>query len=384
MKIGVIGAGRLGICFALLCEASGYDVLVSDIRENYVNDLNARKIKTHEPEVENLLKSAKNFRATTNNKEVIDECDLIYTLVATPSLEDGSYDVSAVWQVVGDFRDVTSKKYFVVGCTTNPGDCDNFRKQLPSNVKVFYNPEFIAQGSIINDLRTADMVLLGADPFADNDKVISDIRTLYEKIQTTRAIVCSMSTTAAEITKIAINCFLTTKISYANMLGDVLHHAGCGDEVNTVLTAVGTDSRIGRKYLGYGFGYGGPCLPRDNRSFAAFAKKVGLEYNLGTVTDEINNQHAKFVCDYFEKMNSNRKPFYFDSITYKKGTDILTESQQYRLCLDLLDRGYTVYVHNDKKVTDQIYDYMTTSYGDRVKFVDKEENITEPYFVVNL
>ena len=384
MKIGVIGAGRLGICFALLCEAAGYDVLVSDVREDYVNDLNARKIKTYEPEVENFLKAATNFRATTNNKEVIDECDLIYTLVATPSLEDGSYDVSAVWQVVSDFQDVTAKKYFVVGCTTNPGDCDNFRKQLPSNVKVFYNPEFIAQGSIINDLRTADMVLLGADPFADNDKVISDIKKLYEKIQTTRAIVCSMSTTAAEITKIAINCFLTTKISYANMLGDVLHQAGCGDEVNTVLTAVGTDSRIGRKYLGYGFGYGGPCLPRDNRSFASFAKKVGLKYNLGTVTDEINNQHAKFVCDYFEKMNSNRKPFYFHSITYKKGTDILTESQQYRLCLDLLDRGYTVYVQNDKKVTDQVYDYMTTSYGDRVKFVDNQENITEPYFVVNL
>ena len=384
MKIGVIGAGRLGICFALLCEAAGYEVLVSDIREDYVNDLNERKIKTHEPEVENLLKVAKNFRATTNNKEVIEECDLIYTLVATPSLEDGSYDVSSVWQVVCDFQDVTTKKYFVVGCTTNPGDCDNFRKQLPSNVKVFYNPEFIAQGSIINDLRTADMVLLGADPFSNDDKVISDIRKLYEKIQTTRAIVCSMSTTAAEITKIAINCFLTTKISYANMLGDVLHHAGCGDEVNSVLTAVGTDSRVGRKYLGYGFGYGGPCLPRDNRSFAAFAKKVGLEYNLGTVTDEINNQHAKFVCDYFEKMNSNKKPFYFDSITYKKGTDILTESQQYRLCLDLLDRGHIVYIRNDKKVTDQIYDHMNTSYGDRVKFVDNQENITEPYFVVNL
>ena len=143
-------------------------------------------------------------------------------------------------------------------------------------------------------------------------------------------------------------------------------------------------AQIGRKYFRYGFGYGGPCLPRDNRSFASFAKKVGLEYNLGTVTDEINNQHSKFVYDYFEKMNSNKKPFYFDSITYKKGTDILIESQQYRLCLDLLDRGYTVYIHNDKKVTDQIYDYMTTSYGDRVKFVDKEENITEPYFVVNL
>jgi len=384
MKIGVIGAGRLGICFALLCEAAGYDVLVSDIREDYVNDLNERKIKTYEPEVENLLKVAKNFRATTSNKEVIEQCDLIYTLVATPSLEDGSYDVSSVWKVIDDFQDVTSVKYFVVGCTTNPGDCENFRKQLPSNIKVFYNPEFIAQGSIINDLRNADMVLLGVDPFSNNDKIISDIRRLYEKIQTTRAIVCSMSTTSAEITKIAINCFLTTKISYANMLGDVLHQSGCGDEVTSVLSAIGTDSRIGRKYLGYGFGYGGPCLPRDNRSFAAFAKKVGLEYNLGTVTDEINNQHAKYVCDYYEKMNSNKKPFYFDSITYKKGTDILTESQQYRLCLDLLDRGHIVYIRNDHRVVEQIQEYLSTAYGDRVKFVDNIENITEPFFVVNL
>jgi UDPglucose 6-dehydrogenase len=308
MKIGVIGAGRLGICFALLCEAAGYEVVVSDIREDYVNGLNERKIRTNEPEVENLLRSAKNFRATTNNKEVIEECDLIYTLVATPSLEDGSYDVSAVWSVIDDFQDVEAVKYFVVGCTTNPGDCESFKKQLPRNVKVFYNPEFIAQGSIVNDLRHADMVLLGSDPNEDLEKVTKDIKQLYEKIQTTRAIVCSMSTTAAEVTKIAINCYLTTKISYANMLGDVLRKAGCGDEITSVLTAVGTDSRIGRKYLNYGFGYGGPCLPRDNRSFAAFAQKVGLEYNLGTVTDNINNQHAGHLCDYFESVNGKKIP----------------------------------------------------------------------------
>jgi UDPglucose 6-dehydrogenase len=384
MKIGVIGAGRLGICFALLCEAAGYDVLVSDIREDYVQGLNERKIVTNEPEVENLLRVAKNFRATTNNKEVIDECDLIYTLVATPSLPDGSYDVSSVWDVVDCFNEIRKKKYFVVGCTTNPGDCDEFSKKLPSNIDVFYNPEFIAQGSIVNDLRTADMVLLGKNPFRDNDSVVSEIRKLYEKIQTTRAIVCSMSTTAAEITKIAINCFLTTKISYANMLGDVLHHSGCGDEVSAVLSAVGTDSRIGRKYLGYGFGYGGPCLPRDNRSFAAFAKKVGLEYNLGTVTDEINNQHATFICDYYEKINTDKKAFYFEYITYKKGTDILTESQQYRLCTDLLDRGFSVYICNDNRVTPLICDELLDKYGDRVKFVDDKKYITEPIFVVSM
>ena len=383
MKIGVIGAGRLGICFALLCERAGYDVLVSDIREDYVNDLNAKKISTNEPEVEDLLRISKNFRATTNNKEVIEECDLIYTLVATPSLEDGSYDVSAVWDVVEDLKDVTKKKYFVVGCTTNPGDCDAFQKYLPRNVHVMYNPEFIAQGSIISDLKQADMVLLGVDPTLE-DHVVKDIKTLYQKIQTTRAIVSVMSPKSAEITKIAVNCFLTTKISYANMLGDVLHKSGCGDETTAVLRAIGTDSRIGGKYLNYGLGYGGPCLPRDNRAFAHFAQKVGLEYNLGYVTDGFNNEHAQTVADYWEEMNKDRKPFYFEYISYKKGTDIITESQQYRLCLDLLDRGFKVYIQNDRRVSSQVSEYLDEKYGDQVRFVYNKFNITEDIFIVNL
>ena len=385
MKIGIIGAGRLGICFALLCEEAGYDVVVSDIREDYVNSLNNREIITNEPEVSNLLKTAKNFRATTDNKELINECDLIYTLVATPSLPDGSYNVSSVWDVVKCFEGVTKKKYFVVGCTTNPGDCDSFKKQLPNNIKIFYNPEFIAQGSIIKDLRTADMVLLGNDVFDQSvDTVIEDIKKLYQKIQTTRAVVCTMSNTAAEVTKIAVNCFLTTKISYANMLGDVLRQAGCGDEISSVLGAVGMDSRVGKKYLGYGFGYGGPCLPRDNRAFAAFAKQVGLDYNLGFVTDEINNQHAKYICDYFESMNGRESVFYFDSVAYKKGTDIITESQQLRLATDLLDRGHRVYIRNDHRIVSQIRDDLFHRYGERVRFVDGKDYVKEPMFIVDL
>jgi len=385
MKIGVIGAGRLGICFALLCEEAGYNVLVSDIKEDYVSQLNNKKIDTNEPEVDTLLRKATNFRATLNNREVIEQCDLIYTLVATPSLPDGSYDISSVWDVVKEFDGIADKKYFVVGCTVNPGDCEKFKKELPKNIKVFYNPEFIAQGTIINDLRNADMVLLGYDIEVGSDSpIISDIRKLYERIQTSRAIICTMSTTAAEITKIAVNCYLTTKISYANMLGDVLTMSGCGDEVTSVLGAIGSDTRVGRRYLNYGLGYGGPCLPRDNRAFAAYAKSLGMTYNLGFVTDGINNEHAEFVCKFYENMNASKLPFYFDYITYKKGTDILTESQQYRLCTDLLNRGHTVYIHNDKRVIDQIYNTLVSKYNDRVKFVDTKENISEPVFIVNV
>jgi nucleotide sugar dehydrogenase len=388
MKIGVIGAGRLGICFALLCEEAGYEVLVSDVRKEYVDALNKGEIVTNEPEVKNLLKRAKNFRATSDNREVIRQCDFIYTLVPTPSNDDGSYDVSAVWSVVNDFKEEMSlanyPKNFIVGCTTNPGDCDEFREELPSSVKIFYNPEFIAQGSIVNDLRHADMVLLGYDSrFSSEELIVDEITRLYEKIQVTRAIVSPMSLKAAEITKIAVNCFLTTKISYANMLGDTLHRAGCDGEIVSVLSAIGTDSRIGRKYLNWGVGYGGPCLPRDNRAFAAFAQKLGMEYNLGYVTDGINNEHADFICSYWEKMNPECHPFYFDYITYKKGTDILEESQQYRLCLDLLERGHYVYIRNDSRVTPQV-ERDLSKYGEKVKFVDSKDNITEPIFIVNL
>ena len=133
MKIGLIGAGRLGICFSLLVEQAGYNILVSDIRQEYVDDLNNRVIKTNEPEVQELLTRAQNFEATTNNLRVIEESDIVYTLVATPSLESGDYDVSAVWQVVDDIIESGVKdKSFIVGCTTNPGDCEKFQEKLDS------------------------------------------------------------------------------------------------------------------------------------------------------------------------------------------------------------------------------------------------------------
>jgi nucleotide sugar dehydrogenase len=367
MKIGVIGAGRLGICFALLAEKAGYEVIVSDCRDDYVIGLNNRIITTNEPEVAELLDNAKNFTAVLDNVEVIKNCDIIYTLVATPSLPDGSYDVSAVWQVVNDIQSCEfplTGKSFVVGCTTNPGDCEMFQEQLKSyGVNVFYNPEFIAQGSIIRDLQYADMVLVGGE-----GEHLNEIKDIYSRIQISEPKVYVMSTTAAELVKLAVNCFLTTKISYANMVGEVMSLAGLESEIGTVLSAIGADTRVGSKYLKYGYGFGGPCLPRDNRSFSAYAKKLGLQYNLGATTDDFNNEHAKFLKNYFIGKNDRHLPFYFQYISYKDGTDILTESQQYRLCLDLLDEGYKIYVLDNQAVIDQVKGYLEEKYGDRICF----------------
>ena len=205
MKIGLIGAGRLGICLALLIEKAGYSVLASDNREDYVKDLQKGIIDTAEPEVQQYLSDAKNIEFTTDNIRVISECDLIFTLVATPSLADGSYDVSAVWKVINDFKDIPillDEKSLVIGCTTNPGDCNDFQEALKdTGIDIFYNPEFIAQGSIIKDLQNADMVLVGGD-----GKHVPVLRDIYEKIQLGYSIpnIHFMSTKAAELSLIHI------------------------------------------------------------------------------------------------------------------------------------------------------------------------------------
>ena len=374
MKIGVIGAGRLGICFALLCEQAGYDVLVSDVREDYVKNLRNKLISTNEPEVSKLLSTSPRLSATNSNSKVIRDCDIIYTLVATPSKRDGSYDVSAVWDVVQDIKKVkkVQGKAFVVGCTTNPGDCEEFQNELDKfGVDVFYNPEFIAQGTIINDLRRADMVLIGGK----RNETYDQLCELYNRIQETPPKISIMSTTAAELVKLAVNCFLTTKISYANMVGQVMALSGMEDEIPTVLGAIGDDSRIGRKYLNFGFGFGGPCLPRDNRAFASYAKKLGLDYNLGSTTDNFNNEHATFIKDYFVYRNPENLPFYFNYVSYKRGTDILTESQQYRLCVDLLDDGYTVYINDNDAIMYMISSDLSEEYPDTVKFGEPDVDV---------
>ena len=376
MKIGIIGAGRLGICFALLCEQAGYDVLVSDVRDGYVKNLQRKIISTNEPEVAKLLTTSPRLSATTNNLKVIRECDVIYTLVATPSAKDGSYDVSAVWKVVEDLKKAGKKntdgKAFIVGCTTNPGDCAKFQKELNDlNIDVFYNPEFIAQGTIIKDLRRADMVLIGGK----RNETYDNLCELYNKIQETPPKISIMSTTAAELVKLAVNCYLTTKISYANMVGQVMSLSGMEEEIPTVLGAIGDDTRVGRRYLNFGFGFGGPCLPRDNRAFAAYAKELGLEYNLGETTDNFNDKHSEFLKENFIYKNIENLPFYFDYVSYKKGTDILTESQQYKLCIDLLDDGYTVYINDNDAIMDMITKDLSDKYPDTVKFGEPEEEV---------
>lgn len=385
MKIGVIGAGRLGITFALLCEKAGYEVIVSDKRDDYVYNLNHGICDTNEPLIQKMLFEVNNFSATTSNVEIIENSDIIFTFVSTPSTTDGSYDTSAVFEVVNDFFEASKleisifNKKFIVGCTTNPGDIEQIQNKLSMfSIQVAYNPEFIAQGEIVKGLEESDIVLIGTE----YQELSNELIQIYNRIQTTPVHAHVMSPKAAEITKIGINCFLTTKISYANMMGDILTKSNLGNEINSVLSAIGGDTRVGKKYMRYGFGFGGPCLPRDNRALGHYANELGMKLNLPLTVDDFNKEHAEFVKNFFIKQNPDKTiPFVMNYITYKRGTDILEESQQFKLCLDLLEEGYYVNVIEIDSVVKQLSE-LSEQFDNRLKFY-KPGTSPEGY-VINL
>lgn len=385
MKIGVIGAGRLGITFALLCEKAGYEVIVSDKRDDYVYNLNHGICDTNEPLIQKMLFEVNNFSATTSNVEIIENSDIIFTFVATPSTTDGSYDTSAVFEVANDFFKSSKldipvfNKKFIIGCTTNPGDVDQIQNKLSMfSIQVAYNPEFIAQGEIVKGLEQSDIVLIGTE----YQELSNELIQIYNRIQTTPVHAHVMSPKAAEITKIGINCFLTTKISYANMMGDILTKSNLGNEIDSVLNAVGGDSRVGKKYMKYGFGFGGPCLPRDNRALGHYANELGLKLNLPLTVDEFNKEHAEFIKNFFIGQNPDKAiPFVMNYVTYKRGTDILEESQQFKLCLDLLEEGYYVNVIEIEPVIKQLSD-LSEQFNNRLKFY--KPGTSPEGFVINL
>ncbi len=370
-NIGIIGIGRLGLSFALLCENRGYNVIASDRNEQYIQSLQDKSHKTSEPFIEQFLQDANNIHFTTENRKVVQNSDIIFLFVPTPSLENGEYDHQYIEQVLSEIDDMDlSDKLLIIGCTVMPGYSNTVRRKLRPGIKnlglmVVYNPEFIAQGSIIHGLETADIVLVGTDSIC----VPPILKSIYQRLMITPLNMRVMSPTAAEITKISINCFLTMKIAYRNMIGEIAINSGIESEVNTILQAIGDDSRIGTQYLlYYGFGYGGPCLVRDNRALNIHAGIVGVNTKLPSAIDISNDLHAIFLRNYYIQKNPDKNvPFLFTQITYKKGVEIITESQQYRLCKDLLEAGYSINISESPLVIKQVENELS-KYGTRVTY----------------
>ncbi|MEY4572222.1 MAG: Synechococcus phage [Bacteroidota bacterium] len=352
-KISIIGVGKLGLSLALNLERKKFSVLGVDVDQNYVQSLNDKTYKSSEPFITDYLQESKNISFTTDLKLSLDN-DVIFIVVKTPSTREWKYDHSQIDSVIESligFGKQSKRKDLIINSTTFPGYCDSLQKKLNQyNYYVSYNPEFIAQGNIIKDQVLCDNVLIGA---ADKtaEKIIKDI---YSSIVESNPVFNIMSRTEAEITKLSVNCFLTTKISFANMIGDIAIRHNC--DPDKILNAVGTDSRIGNKYLKYGFGFGGPCFPRDNRALYKCAEEVNIDAELAKVTDDMNERHLNYQIQLFVKNNPDKtKIVDIDYVTYKKDSIIIEESQQLKFAIKLQELGYKLNVLDKRpEVIEQI------------------------------
>lgn len=354
-KIAIIGIGRLGLCLALNLEASGYSVLGIDLSPEYVDALNQKRFQSHEAQVNDYLNSARQFRASTELAGIFEEnIQTIFIVVSTPSLPTGEFShayIDAIIDQLAQHGRRQTPHHLIINSTCMPGYCSSIEERLHAlNYTLTYNPEFIAQGSIIHDQQFPDQVLIGgSDPAA-----IDSLKAIYGRLCKSSPRYCVMSPISAEITKLATNCFLTTKIAFANAIGDIAHKAGA--EPDKILEAIGADSRIGTKYLKYGFGYGGPCFPRDNKAFTHFAGKAGCNMLISEATDNANEAHHLFLTEQWQKDHEQAEEIVFDSVTYKKGTDILEASQQLKLAEALARSGKKITIRESADVIKQLID----------------------------
>jgi nucleotide sugar dehydrogenase len=371
MKIGIIGANTLGVAFSLICEKAGYDVIIYDEDEDIIFNLNQEIYITTEPLIQKMLFESHDFSGTTDVIGLIEECDTIFTFVDTIPTLDGGNDTTKVFEITNHFFTVSQldkpiyNKKFIIGSTMNPGETEQIQEKLHMfNIQVGYCPTMSSEGNVINGYYNSDIIIIGTE----HQELSNQLINLFSKIQPNGVNAHTMSFKAAEISKLSINTYLSMKISFANMLGDLFIKSGLKEESGVILNTIGGDSRIGSKSLKYGFGYGGLNLPRDSKTLTEFIKKHEIDDTLISSIKDSNENHSKFLKEYYISQNPDKGiPFVMEHITFKKGTNNLINSQQWNLCLELLKEGYYINVIDDNQLGSQLHD-ISLFYNNRLKF----------------
>ena len=371
-KVSIIGLGRLGLCQALTFERAGCNVLGCDVSAEYVATINSRTLQSSEPGVEEALRSSSQLRATTSLAECVDHSALLFILVATPTgLGDHAYDCGTLSRLLEDIAALRRPgKHVVIGCTVLPGYIANVGSALLADCEgctLSYNPEFIAQGEILSGLAAPELVLIGEGSEAAGDA----LEALYARATSSVPVVCRMSPASAEIAKLALNCFITAKISFANMVADIADRTPRADK-EAILRALGADGRIGPRCLRPGYGFGGPCFPRDNRALGSYARAVGVEPHLCDATDAANRQHSVLMAEMLLTQGLER--YVIADVAFKPGcrVDVIEESQPLEVAKLLARAGKRVAIRDRaaiialvRRTYGRLFEYETTDDAQR-------------------
>ncbi len=356
LDLSVIGLGKLGVCTAVCFAHKGYKVTGVDVNKDFINSINDGRAPIAEPRLQDLMSASEGkLKATQDYEEAVCNSDITFLVVPTPSREDGHFSDEFLRDALTHLSQALkklNKKYhlFVITSTVSPGVTEQTLiplieavsgKKLNKDFGVCYNPEFIALGSVINDFLNPDVVLIG-----ESDKYAGDVlEGIYKKVCENNPYVARMSITSAEITKISLNSYVTMKISFANTLANICERIA-GANIDAITKAIGADRRVSPYYLKGGPAYGGPCFPRDNRAFVAFARKYGQKARLAEATDEMNRYQIEHLIDLVLTYVPDDKRVSILGLSYKPNTPVIEESQAIKLIEELLKKDLEIAVYD--------------------------------------
>ena len=349
--ISVVGLGKLGAPLAACFAWRGFPTIAVDLDPIKVQAISNNRAWEYEPGLQQLLHATNGrLTATDDYKKAISESDVTFVVVPTPSDETGTLSlhnmIRALTEVGVALRTKRGFHLVVIVSTVMPGAIQRelapvleaqSGKKCGVEFGLCYSPEFIALGSVIQDLLQPDFILIGeSDP--RSGQILAD---LYRRFCENAPPVARMNFVNAELAKLAINSYLTTKISFANLLARLCERLPGGD-VDAVTSAMGLDSRIGGKYLKGAIAFGGPCFPRDNLAFAALARSLGASGSLPEATEAFNQQQVFWLTEVVKTLLLGNGRVGILGLAYKPNSGVVEESAGLRLAQALLSVGIPV------------------------------------------
>ncbi|MFO8184291.1 MAG: UDP-glucose/GDP-mannose dehydrogenase family protein [Candidatus Aegiribacteria sp.] len=368
MHIAVVGSGYVGLVAATCLSEMGNDVICVDNDRKKIDNLNRGIIPIYEPGLKPMIQRntlEKRLTFTTDTAEAVRKSSIIFIAVGTPPDEDGSADLKHVLAVARDIAANMDGPRIVVNKSTVPvGTADLVREEIEKNsaheVHIVSNPEFLKEGSAIDDFMKPDRVVIGTD----SEEVADTMRELYSPFVRTNNPVLVMSNRSAEMTKYVANSLLATRISFMNEIANMCDVVKA--DVHDVRTGIGSDRRIGPSFLFPGAGFGGSCFPKDIRALQKTALENGIELRVLRAVTEVNDDQKKLLVDkvtghFGEDLSELTIGVW--GISFKPNTDDIREAPALTVIEGLLERGASVAAYDP-----QAMENAQRVLGDRVRY----------------
>ena len=372
MKIAVVGTGYVGLVSGTCFAETGNHVTCIDIDANKVNKLSNGEITIYEPGLEKIfLRNLKERRLTftTDLKKGVDDAVIIFLALPTPPGENGSADLKYVLGVANDLGKILTDYKVIVDKSTVPvGTANKVHAAIAANYKgefdVVSNPEFLREGVAVDDFMKPDRVIIGTSSERAK-KVMGDLFAPYVRQGNP---VIYMDEKSAELTKYAANSFLATKISFMNEIAQLCERLGA--DVDMVRRGIGSDDRIGKRFLFPGIGYGGSCFPKDVQALIKSSEEANYEFKILKAVEEVNeNQKLHLIPkikSYF-KNNLKGKHFALWGLAFKPNTDDIREAPALYLIDALVAAGATVHAYDPEAMPN-----IQKTIGDKIQYAQNQ------------